>query len=238
MKCKKCGNEYPSNYYFATQDICNECYSKMTEEEKDQLSAQPQQGYDYPPVYYRVGFGLRFGAAVIDFIIWTIISFIVMYLTGFFESAMELGRTISANLGNTALLTELTEEFAMDNMQTFLLLYALNLVYFFLEVLNGATPGKMILNIRIANADRTAGTYKNLLNRYLLKHSNTILNLLATVTFISILDLLSFIALIVIFIGCFFVLGDQRQALHDMLAKTAVYYNDQVIENDEQKINQ
>ena len=210
----------------------------MSEDEKEAITNQPQNSYDYPPVYYRVGFGLRLGAAVIDWIMWGIISIIIMYLTGFFESAMEIGNTISSNLGNAALITEITENFALENMGTFILIYALNLVYYFLEVLNGATPGKMIVGIRIANADRTAGSTKVLLNRYLVKHSDTILNLLATITFISILDLLSFIAMVAIFIGCFFVLGDQRQALHDMIAKTAVYYNDQIIEDNQEIINQ
>lgn len=29
MKCKKCGKEYPSKYYFATPTLCNDCFQKI-----------------------------------------------------------------------------------------------------------------------------------------------------------------------------------------------------------------
>jgi hypothetical protein len=29
MKCEKCGKEYPSEYYFKAERICNECYEKL-----------------------------------------------------------------------------------------------------------------------------------------------------------------------------------------------------------------
>jgi len=230
MKCKKCGNDYPSKYYFATDDICNECYSKMDESEKQEINENSQVTYDYPPVYYRVGFGTRLGAAVIDWIIVNIISMFIMYLTGFFDVIMKMVDDIAAHGNNLEFITEIAENFSIENLSFFILIYLINLVYYFLEVMIGASVGKMILHIQIAKADRTAGTFKELLNRYLIKHSDTIFNLLATLTFISILDVLSFLAAVVIFIGCFFVLGDQRQALHDMIAKTAVYYKDQIQE--------
>ena len=34
MKCKQCGKEFPSQYYFATKTVCRECFAKMTPEEK------------------------------------------------------------------------------------------------------------------------------------------------------------------------------------------------------------
>jgi uncharacterized protein YbjQ (UPF0145 family) len=34
MRCKKCGREYPSAYYFQTKLICKQCYTTMTESEK------------------------------------------------------------------------------------------------------------------------------------------------------------------------------------------------------------
>jgi uncharacterized RDD family membrane protein YckC len=232
MKCKKCGNDYPSKYYFATDDICNDCFSKMDDNEKQQLDSSSQYAYDYPPVYYRVGFGTRLGAAIIDWIIVNIITIFIMYLTGFFDVIMGMVNEIAEHSNNIEFITEQIEQFSLENISFFVLIYLINLVYYFLEVMIGASVGKMILHIQIAKADRTAGTFKELLNRYLIKHSDTIFNLLATLTFISILDLLSFLAFVVIFIGCFFVLGDQRQALHDMIAKTAVYYKDQILEED------
>lgn len=34
MKCEKCGNDYPSKYYFKTPTICNECFDKLNPEER------------------------------------------------------------------------------------------------------------------------------------------------------------------------------------------------------------
>jgi len=59
--------------------------------------------------------------------------------------------------------------------------------------------------------------------RALLKYSGTILALLAGVTSVAILGTIGSIAGLIIFIGCFFVLGDKRQAIHDLVAKTAVF---------------
>ena len=75
MKCKKCGNEYPSNYYFATDEICKECFGKLDENERQSVLSQlyTYANQSYPPVYYRVGFGPRLGAAVIDWIFFSIL---------------------------------------------------------------------------------------------------------------------------------------------------------------------
>lgn len=35
MKCEKCGQNYPSIYYFKTDTICLDCYSKMTSQEQE-----------------------------------------------------------------------------------------------------------------------------------------------------------------------------------------------------------
>lgn len=34
MRCRKCGKDYPSQYYFKADEVCNECYEKMTPEER------------------------------------------------------------------------------------------------------------------------------------------------------------------------------------------------------------
>jgi uncharacterized protein YbjQ (UPF0145 family) len=36
MLCAKCGNDYPSQYYFKTENICLECFNKMTESDKEE----------------------------------------------------------------------------------------------------------------------------------------------------------------------------------------------------------
>lgn len=42
MKCARCGNEYPSEYYFKTTTICRECFDKLTPEEQEQAKQPPQ----------------------------------------------------------------------------------------------------------------------------------------------------------------------------------------------------
>jgi len=50
-----------------------------------------------------------------------------------------------------------------------------------------------------------------------------VLGLLGAVPGLHVLGLLAPAAGIIVFIGCFLVLGDKRQALHDVAAKTAVF---------------
>lgn len=34
MRCQKCGIDYPSDYYFKTRSICNQCYEKLGPDER------------------------------------------------------------------------------------------------------------------------------------------------------------------------------------------------------------
>jgi len=34
MRCERCGTDYPSEYYFKTRSICNQCYDKLSPEER------------------------------------------------------------------------------------------------------------------------------------------------------------------------------------------------------------
>lgn len=79
------------------------------------------------------------------------------------------------------------------------------------------------MGIRIANDDGTAAGVGKLLFRYLVKNSSSVLKMLALFTTVQLLGMLGNLAGLVIFVGCFFTLGVKRQAIHDMIAKTAVY---------------
>lgn len=41
MKCERCGNEYPSEYYFKTKTICRECFDKLAPEEQQRVKQPP-----------------------------------------------------------------------------------------------------------------------------------------------------------------------------------------------------
>jgi len=99
----------------------------------------------------------------------------------------------------------------------------LSLVWIVWEGLTGAALGKMLLKIRIKSDTGATGTPDKLLLRAAVKYSSSLLGLLGALTGIGILLKLGNLAGLVIFIGCFFVLSANRQALHDLVAKTAVY---------------
>lgn len=42
MKCDRCGNDYPSDFYFKAKGVCSECFDKLTPEEKEQVKKPPR----------------------------------------------------------------------------------------------------------------------------------------------------------------------------------------------------
>ena len=42
MRCERCGRDFPSQYYFATDSVCTECYGKLSPAE--QLAAKQPRG--------------------------------------------------------------------------------------------------------------------------------------------------------------------------------------------------
>jgi uncharacterized protein YbjQ (UPF0145 family) len=59
MKCKACGKDYPSEYYFKTDSICVNCFEDLSEEEKrkakfDHLMKYPMTTTAYELKGYRV----------------------------------------------------------------------------------------------------------------------------------------------------------------------------------------
>ena len=45
MKCEKCGKDYPSKYYFKTENVCFECFGKMSQEEQTKCSYRALMKY-------------------------------------------------------------------------------------------------------------------------------------------------------------------------------------------------
>ncbi len=228
MKCEKCGNEYPSQYYFETPTVCKECFKNMSEEEKQFYLAQPAP-YFVDELALRTGFGKRFAAALIDFLIVIIIILLVYNATGFFESATIFGEQVQENATDVVAIEELTNNFMADNMSNFYFSYILMLVFFSLEILIGATVGKLILGIQIADSNRRKASTTKLLTRYLIKNSAGVISIIWLLTNISLINTLSTIVSIALIVGFFFVLSQKRQAFHDMIADTAVFNRNDII---------
>ena len=102
-----------------------------------------------------------------------------------------------------------------------------SVLYMLIEGFTGASLGKRILQLTVAHAAGRAGNQSLFLFRMFVKTSDRILHLLAILPFFTIfsgaVDSAGSTIGFVLFIGCFLVLGRNRQALHDMVVKTAVF---------------
>ncbi len=161
----------------------------------------------------RIGFGPRLGAALLDIV------FTILFCTPilFFGA----GAGIAAALGLDSMLgSDETEAMALIGLSagmigSIVVCSLLALAYTLVEALTGASPGKRVMGLQIAKADGTAGDVSLYLLRWALKNSGSILNF--------ILPVISSLASLAFFFGCFATLGEKRQALHDLIAKSAVY---------------
>ncbi len=165
----------------------------------------------------RIGFGKRLGAFLLDAVIVLVVAFFAGGPIGAMlgvaggaavgqrPGAAALGGVIGAIIG-VAIAAAL-----------------ISLVYFLVEGFTGYTLGKFLLGIRIANADGTEAPVSQLLTRYAVKHSNEILRMLGFFLGAPIIVRLGGLAGLIVFVGCFLALSADKQALHDRIAKTAVF---------------
>ena len=91
----------------------------------------------------------------------------------------------------------------------------LMVVYVLLEPLTGASPAKRVLRLQIARQDGTSGNWKFFLLRAVVKNCSQFLRPISAA--------LSGVVSLVMTLGCLAALGEKRLALHDILAKSAVY---------------
>jgi uncharacterized RDD family membrane protein YckC len=96
-------------------------------------------------------------------------------------------------------------------------------LYSLIEAFTGASPGKMALGLKVGREDGRPGSVGVYARRWAVKYSGTLLGLLGAVPGLQVAELLATASGLVIFAGCFLVLGDRRQALHDLAAKSAVF---------------
>lgn len=121
---------------------------------------------------------------------------------------------------------------------------ALVLAYSLAEVRYGATPGKMMLRLRIENQDAAPTTTAQLLARYAMKHGARLCGLADALMSLRHLKIfyawaplvvfrrepMEFVTLrtvgellwLFVFVGFFFTLGKSRQSLYDRMSRTIV----------------
>ena len=169
----------------------------------------------------RVGFGPRFAAALIDAAVVAVVGFVAGaaiggMLGGWIGGALGGSEGVGASSGavGAAVGAVLGVVAAFGG---FVFLYSL------IEAFTGASPGKMILGLKVGTDEGRRGSAALYVKRWALKYSGTLLGLLGAIPGLHVLGLLAPAAGLVIFIGCFLTLGDRRQALHDLGAATAVF---------------
>jgi len=165
----------------------------------------------------RVGFGSRLVAYLIDTLIVIILAFL---LSGVVASILGVEAAGAAQGGDA--------EAAMGFVAGLMVALAVGLpvlstLYFLVEGFTGWTLGKLILGLKIGSAAGGSASMGTLLARWAVKNIGTILSFLAMIVGVPFLGTVGSIAGLVILVGCFFVLGEKRQAFHDLAAKTAVY---------------
>lgn len=230
MKCEKCGNEYPSRYYFKTPDVCKECFNKMSPEEQRDLLTLTEFSVPFHENEYRIGFGRRLGAFLIDGVISALVLFIVFKMSGYYDALADAIQVVINHGSDMDYVNRYLEQMTASHQFSIIFPTIFSLVYYSLEVLIGASIGKLVLGIRIGSQDRTYAASSQLFMRYVFKHLNNVIALLAFVAASSMLDLLGTIIFVVWLVGCFFVLSFRRQAFHDMLSGTAVYHKSDIKE--------
>lgn len=168
----------------------------------------------------RIGFGPRFGSLLIDIVIISIIAFILGMMG--LASGGILGAAAGAGIGGDA--ESAIGGSVIGGIMGFIAGAILaSFIYSLLEAFTGLTVGKILLGIRVKNENGTEGNTSLYLKRWAIKNINTLCGVAAWITGVSFISTIGGLCGLAIFIGCFFALGEKRQALHDIIAKTAVY---------------
>jgi uncharacterized RDD family membrane protein YckC len=184
---------------------------------------------DYSPQFslwdYRIGFGRRFGASLLDMLFASIITGILYYATGTLTEIMEMGFAAFMD-------PEFMIQFARDTVPISLLVSA---IYFSTEILLSGTPGKHILGIIIADSEMVYASYGKLTFRFLIKHFDLIFLGVYILTWQQIFSTISSAYGWLVFFAFLAVFRASREALYDSICKTAVYYKKEVDSNQESK---
>ena len=175
-------------------------------------------------MYHRIGFGKRAAAWLIDMVVVLVGGFLIGPIVGGL-----FGLTTGAAVGGVAggpggaavggLMGAVLGAVAGLGVGASLM----GILFGVWEALTGAALGKLLLGIRIKSDSGAPAPPERLVARAALKHSGELIGFLASVSGSAALANLGYLAGVVIFVGCFLVLGQSRQAIHDRIARTAVY---------------
>ena len=169
----------------------------------------------------RVGFGPRFAATLVDVVAVGVIGLTAGAAIGGLLGG-GIGGVLGGGGGDAAAGAALGASLGAV-LGAVAALGGAAFLYSLIEAFTGASPGKMLLGLQVGTAGGQRGSTSLYLKRWAVKYSGTWLGLLGVVPGLQVLGLLAPAAGLAIFVGCFLVLGDRRQALHDIGAGTAVF---------------
>jgi uncharacterized RDD family membrane protein YckC len=161
----------------------------------------------------RIGFGMRFVAALIDGIILLVARWILL---------KPFGYTLPTNI-NSSNMQQVLEQAIAAAQRMALVGGILGIAYTLMEVFLATTPGKMVLKQKIVSLGGTPAPMNALLLRWALKQSPTLLTLLFGLTGVGLINILVFPAAAFVLVSCLMTLRATKLALHDDIAKTCVY---------------
>lgn len=173
----------------------------------------------------RIGFGPRLGAYVIDIVfVWVLAGILSRVSTSWMAvlAQQQVDALVSSNPFFAQIYTPEMLSMVVATTRISLICIFAELIYFSTEIFLGASVGKMLLGLKIANADGGNASVGALIGRYLLKHVKRVCTVLAFLVLTGVFNFFGSLFGFVIFIGCFFAAGDRHQALHDMLCHTVV----------------
>jgi len=195
-----------------------ENFQNFKEEQDKYRQMLPNYNPEYSIFDYRVGFGRRVAAALIDMILVVIISSVIGVLFGFLPEIESFS------------LENLMDPIYMEELQKGFLPFSLliTFIYFSMEIFFQATPGKMILGIMIADESMKLPTTGQLITRFILKHLDSIIQVVYVFTWLNYINSISGFVSFLIFGAFLFCLSASKQSIYDRISRTAIYFRQEI----------
>ena len=171
--------------------------------------------------------GRRFGAILLDGVVITFGGMILgMLLGGTILGMLGVGVVADAGATSEEMDTVAFGGFIGGLLGTIIGPYIASFIIMILECCTGITPGKLMLGMKVSNADGSDANLGSIVTRGLLKYQYTWVVIVGSFTGLDFLVAISGILSIVMFFGIFLIFGEGRQTLWDKIAKTTVAMKD------------
>lgn len=181
----------------------------------------------------RIGFGPRLGAYVIDIVFVWILSGVISRVASTWmlvQAQTQVDELMASNPIIAGFYTGDMLNMVVSMTRISLIVIFARLLYFSTEIFLGASVGKLLLGLKIANEDGSNASVGALTARYLLKHIGKVCSVLALLCIPLVFNMFGSLFGFAIFVGCFFAAGERHQALHDMICKTIVVKKEEIVE--------